>query len=278
LKKYARILTAVLAVVLLLALAACGGKTEPSASPSASPSPAGPQLKILETSYAVEDYAICMAKGSPLLEKINTALSELTADGTLQKIVEKYISGVDSGLTFQQNTDGMPELKMATSANFPPYEYYESEKIVGIDAEAAAAIADKLGMKLVIEDMEFGSIIAAVTTGKVDIGMAGMTVTDERKESVDFSTTYATGIQSIIVMDDSPIKTVDDLYADGAKYVVGVQQDTTGDIYSTDDFGEDRVQRFNKGADAVQALITGKVDLVIIDNEPAKAFMAANNK
>lgn len=277
-KKYTRILTAVLAVVLLLALAACGGKTEPSPSAPAAPSPAGPKLMILETSYAVEDYAICVAKGSPLLEKINTALAELTSDGTLQKVVDKYISGIDSGLAFQQNTDGLPELKMATNAAFPPYEFYENEKIVGIDAEVAAAIADKLGMKLVIEDMEFGSIIAAVASGKVDMGMAGMTVTDERKQSVDFSTTYATGIQSIIVKEDSPIKTVDDLYAEGVKYVVGVQQDTTGDIYSTDDFGEERVQRFNKGADAVQALLTGKVDLVIIDNEPAKAFVEANNK
>lgn len=278
-KRYAKFLTAVLAVVLLFALNACGGKTEPSASPSAaSPTAAGIQLKILDTSYAVEDYAICVAKGSPLLDKINTALADLTSDGTLQKIVDNYISGKDSGLTFQQKTDGLPELTMATNAAFPPYEFYQSEKIVGIDAEVAAAIADKLGMKLVIEDMEFGSIIAAVTSGKVDMGMAGMTVTDERKESVDFSTTYATGIQSIIVKADSPIKTVDDLYAEGAKYVVGTQQDTTGDIYSTDDFGDERVQRFNKGADAVQALITGKVDLVIIDNEPAKAFIAANNK
>ncbi|NLA86646.1 MAG: transporter substrate-binding domain-containing protein [Clostridiales bacterium] len=167
---------------------------------------------------------------------------------------------------------------MATNAAFPPYEFYENEKIVGIDAEVAAAIADKLGMKLVIEDMEFGSIITAVTSGKVDMGMAGMTVSDERKQSVDFSATYATGIQAIIVKEGSPIKTVDDLYAEDAKYVVAVQQDTTGDLYSTDDFGDARVQRFNKGADAVQALITGKDDLVIIDNEPAKAFVATNNK
>jgi len=104
-----------------------------------------------------------------------------------------------------------------------------------------------------------------------------MTVTEERLQSINFSATYATGIQSIIVAEGSPITTVDDLYADGAKYIVGVQQGTTGDIYSEDDFGAERVSKFNKGADAVQALVTGKVDCVIIDNEPAKAYVAANN-
>ncbi|MBQ3556914.1 MAG: amino acid ABC transporter substrate-binding protein [Oscillospiraceae bacterium] len=166
---------------------------------------------------------------------------------------------------------------MATNAFFPPYEYYENETIVGIDAEMAAAIADKLDMKLVIDDMEFDAIITAVATGKADMGMAGMTVTEERLQSINFSTTYATGIQSIIVTEDSKITSVDDLFADGAKYIVGVQQGTTGDIYSEGDFGAERVSKFSKGADAVQALVTGKVDCVIIDNEPAKAYVAANN-
>lgn len=107
--------------------------------------------------------------------------------------------------------------------------------------------------------------------------MAGLTVTDERKQSVDFSTSYATGIQSIVVKEDSPITSVDDLYVDGADYQIGVQQDTTGDIYCSDDFGDDHVQRFNKGADAVAALVSGKLDCVVIDNEPAKSFVAAND-
>jgi polar amino acid transport system substrate-binding protein len=167
-------------------------------------------------------------------------------------------------------------LTMGTNASFPPYEYYENEKIVGIDAEIAAAIADKLGMELVIVDMEFKAIISAVTTGKVDMGMAGMTVTEERLQSVNFSETYATGIQAIIVKEDSPITSVDDLYAEGATYVVGVQESTTGDIYCTDDFGEARVSKYLVGADAVEALKTDKVDCVIIDNEPAKAYVASN--
>lgn len=164
-------------------------------------------------------------------------------------------------------------LTMATNATFPPYEFYEGETIVGIDAEIAAKIAEKLGMTLEIQDTEFGSIIAGVQTGKYDIGMAGMTVTEERLKSVNFSTSYATGIQAIIVPQGSDIKSVDDL--DGHK--IGVQQDTTGHIYASDDYGSENVTPFNKGTDAVAALTSGKVDCVIIDNEPAKAYVAAND-
>ena len=170
-------------------------------------------------------------------------------------------------------------LIMATNAEFPPYEFYENGEVVGIDAEIAAAIAEKLGMTLEISDMDFSAIIAAVQSGKADMGMAGMTVTEDRLQSVDFSTSYATGIQSIIVPEGSPITSVDDLFAEGANYTVGVQQDTTGDIYATGDIadaGLGTVERYNKGADAVQALKTGKVDCVIIDNQPAKAYVAAN--
>ena len=169
------------------------------------------------------------------------------------------------------------KLTMATNAQFPPYEFYEGDAIVGIDAEIAGAIAQKLGLELVIEDMEFDSIIEAVKSGKADIGMAGMTVTDERKEVVNFTATYATGVQVVIVTEDSAITSVDDLFADGANHVVGVQRNTTGDLYTTwdlEDFGLATIDRYGKGADAVQALLTGKVDCVVIDNEPAKAFVA----
>ena len=191
-------------------------------------------------------------------------------------------------------------LVMATNAAFPPYEYVEGDKFVGIDVEIAQAIADKLGMELQIEDVEFGSIIGGVVEGKYDMGMAGMTVTEERKQSVNFSNTYATGIQVIIVKDGSSIASLDDIFefnADGdpvalkdANIKVGVQQDTTGDIYSSSDISgwgfcdveedgtvtTDRVVRYKTGADAVEALKTDKVNMVIIDNEPAKSFVAAN--
>lgn len=172
-------------------------------------------------------------------------------------------------------------LIMATNANFPPYEYKDGDKIVGIDAEVAQLIADKLGKKLVIEDVEFGSIIAGVQTGKFDMGMAGMTVTPDREKSVNFTDSYATGIQSVIVTADSAIKSLDDLKGDGSMKF-GVQQDTTGDIYASDTeenggYGEDNVVRYKNGADAVQALKAGKIDAVIIDNEPAKSFVEAND-
>lgn len=167
------------------------------------------------------------------------------------------------------------ELVMGTNASFPPYEYYDEdgETIIGIDAEIAKAVADKLGMKLTIKDMEFDSLLTAVQSGAVDIVFAGLTVTDERKESVDFSMTYATGIQVIIVAEDSEIATVDDL--DGK--TIGVQTGTTGDIYCTDDYGQENVKQYANGALAVAALKNGQVDCVVIDNEPAKAFVAAND-
>ncbi len=164
-------------------------------------------------------------------------------------------------------------LVMATNAQFPPYEFYEDKEIVGIDVEIAEAIADDLDMKLEIEDIEFGSIVAGVQSGKYDIGAAGMTITEDRKKSVNFTQSYATGIQVVIVKEDSKITKLDDL---SEKTTIGVQQDTTGDIYSTEEFGDKAVSRYNKGADAVEALKSGKVDCVIIDNEPAKSFVSSN--
>lgn len=159
-------------------------------------------------------------------------------------------------------------LVMATNAEFPPYEFYEGDEVVGIDAEVAAAIAKELGMELKIEDMAFDSIISAVTGGKADIGVAGMTVTDERKENVDFTDTYAKATQVIIVQEKSDIAGPDDLT--GKK--VGVQLGTTGDLYA-DDIEDAEVERYNKGFEAVQALQQGKIDAVVIDGEPAKEFV-----
>ncbi len=164
-------------------------------------------------------------------------------------------------------------LTMGTNAAFPPYEYVDDDgNIVGIDAEIAAALAEKLGMELEIKDMEFDSLITACAGGSVDVVLAGMTVTDERKESVNFSDSYATGIQVIIVKEGSEIATADDLEGK----IIGVQSGTTGDIYCTDDYGQDYVKQYNNGALAVEALKNDQVDCVIIDNEPAKNFVAAN--
>lgn len=175
----------------------------------------------------------------------------------------------EKGLTI---TEG--KLIMATNAFFPPYEFYDGDKIVGIDAEIAAEVASRLNLELEIQDVEFDSIIAGVQSGKYDIGCAGMTVTEERLQSVNFTTSYATGIQSIIVAEGSEITDIDTLLE--GDYIVGVQQGTTGDLYMTDEVGDDRIDRYNKGADAVLALLNGNVDAVVIDNQPAQAFVAAN--
>lgn len=159
-------------------------------------------------------------------------------------------------------------LVMATNAEFPPYEFYEGKDVVGIDADIAAAVAEEMGMELKIEDMAFDSIITAVSSGKADIGAAGMTVTEDRLENVDFTDTYATATQVIIVKEDSTIAGPDDLT--GKK--IGVQLGTTGDIYA-DDIEDAEVERYNKGFEAVQALQQGKIDAVVIDGEPAKQFV-----
>ena len=159
-------------------------------------------LKILETPYVEEDYAMCFKKGNTELEdKFNAAIKELKEDGTFDKIIGYYIDGTeDKGYESPADVDrSNGKLVMATNAAFEPYEYYENDKIVGVDADFAKAIADKLGMELTINDMEFDSIIAAVDSGKADFGAAGMTVTDERKQQVDFSDSYYTGKQMIIV-------------------------------------------------------------------------------
>ena len=165
------------------------------------------------------------------------------------------------------------KLTMATNATFPPYEMTtDSGEIEGIDVDTAKAIAEKLGLELQIDDMDFDAALLSVQQGKADIVMAGVTVTDERKAVMDFSDSYATGIQSIIVPNDSEIASPDDL----AGKKIGTQRGTTGYIYCSDDFGDENVVAYDNGLTAVQALNNGQVDAVVIDNAPAKEFVAAN--
>ena len=165
------------------------------------------------------------------------------------------------------------KLTMATNATFPPYEMTtDSGEFEGIDIDTAKAIADKLGLELQIDDMDFDAALLSVQQGKADIAMAGVTVTDERKAVMDFSDSYATGIQSIIVPEGSDIASPDDL----AGKKIGTQRGTTGYIYCSDDFGDENVVAYDDGLTAVQALNNGQVDAVVIDNAPAKEFIAAN--
>ncbi len=180
-------------------------------------------------------------------------------------------SGTKTETTAVGQQEAAGKLVMVTNAEFPPYEYYDNNKVVGIDVDIASAIADKMGVELDVQDMAFDSLIPAVQSGKADFTAAGMTVNEDRMKNVDFTDTYAEAAQVIIVKEGSEIKTPDDL--SGKK--IGVQTGTTGDIYA-DDIEEANVQRFNKGMEAVMALSQGKIDAVIIDREPAKVFVKEN--
>ena len=244
-KKYFALL---LAGMMAFSLAACGGS---SSAPAAEP--------------AAETEAEAPA-AEPAPEAEGTEAEAPAADAAAEAPAE--IKTVEAG-----------KLHMATNAAFPPYEMIsDNGGFEGIDVEIATAIAQKLGLELVVDDMEFGSVITSVQGGKSDIAMAGLTVTEERKQNVDFTESYATGVQVIIVPEGSDIQTAADLANDK---MIGVQDGTTGYIYCSDTvenggFGEDHVTSYPNGAMAIEALKGGKVDAVVIDNEPAKAFVAAN--
>ena len=171
------------------------------------------------------------------------------------------------------------KLHMSTNAAFPPYEMTADDgSFEGIDVEVAQVIAEKLGLELVVDDMGFDAALTAVQTGQSDIAMAGITVTDDRLEVMDFSDSYATGVQAVIVKEDSPIQTIEDL---ANAEMIGCQAATTGYIYASDTpenggYGEDHVTAYENGALAVMALVNGQIDAVIIDNEPAQAFVEQN--
>ena len=254
-KKYFALL---LAGMMAFSLAACGG----SSSAPAAETPAAETEGTEAEAPAAEAPAADAAAETEGPEAEAPAAEAPAADAAAE------IKTVEAG-----------KLHMATNAAFPPYEMIsDNGGFEGIDVEIATAIAQKLGLELVVDDMEFGSVITSVQGGKSDIAMAGLTVTEERKQNVDFTESYATGVQVIIVPEGSDIQTAADLANDK---MIGVQDGTTGYIYCSDTvenggFGEDHVTSYPNGAMAIEALKGGKVDAVVIDNEPAKAFVAAN--
>ncbi|MCI9012156.1 transporter substrate-binding domain-containing protein [uncultured Oscillibacter sp.] len=233
-----KFMTLLLALAMVLSLAACGGGDKPAGDAGDS-APAGTS---------------------------DPADSSAPAD-----------SGTDAP-AFTTVEEG--KLHMSTNAAFPPYEMTtDAGGFEGIDVEVAQAIADKLGLELVVDDMGFDAALTAVQTGQSDIAMAGITVTEDRQQVMDFSDSYATGIQVVIVKEDSPIATLDDL---SNAQMIGCQKATTGYIYCSDTpenggYGEDHVTAYETGALAVMALVNGQVDAVVIDNEPAKSFVASND-
>ena len=232
--KLKNICIAVVALALAAGMTACGGTSAASASSTSEAASA--------STTAVSEAASSEAAST------SAAAAELTT--------------VEAG-----------KLTMATNATFPPYEMTtDSGEFEGIDIDTAKAIAEKLGLELQIDDMDFDAALLSVQQGKADIAMAGVTVTDERKAVMDFSDSYATGIQSVIVPEGSDIASVDDL----AGKKIGTQRGTTGYIYCSDDFGDENVVAYDDGLTAVQALNNGQVDAVVIDNAPAQEFIAAN--
>ena len=176
-------------------------------------------------------------------------------------------SGGDKGMTIEQG-----KLIMSTNAEFPPYEMTTDDGgFAGIDIEIAQAIAEKLGLELVIDDMDFNAALLAVQQGKSDMVMAGVTVDPDRQKVMDFSNSYATGVQVIIVKEDSNV-TADTL----GDFMIGTQKGTTSDIYCSDDFGAEHVTTYDSSITAVQALINGQVDCVVVDNAPAQELVKAN--
>lgn len=230
-----KILSAVLAAAMTAMLAACGG----SSSTATTAAPA------------------------------ETKAAETKAEETKAEETKAEESKAEEAPAAELETVQKGKLVMVTNAEFPPYEFHDQNAIVGIDVEIAGAIAEQLGLELEIEDIAFDSIIPEIVSGKADIGAAGMTVTEDRKQNVDFSDTYAHATQVIIVKEDSEITGVADLEGK----IMGVQQGTTGDIYVSGDYGDEAVERYAKGMEAVQALAQGKVDAVVIDGEPAKQYI-----
>lgn len=215
------------------------------------------------------------ACGSSAADDAASTDTQTAAEETAEETADDAAAADTEGETAEAGevttvTEGV--LTMGTNAAFPPYEYYEGDTVVGIDAEIAQAIAEKLGLSLEIVDMDFNSIITAVQSGKVDVGIAGMTVEPDRLENVDFTDSYATGVQVVIVTEDSDIASVDDLEGK----LIGTQEGTTGWSYCSEDYGDDMVIPYTNGATAVQALLDGKVDCVVIDQQPALSFVEAN--
>lgn len=223
-------------------------------------------LSLMTAAALVLSLAACgsTASSAASSEAVSSdaASSETASSEAASKTETAELSTVEPG-----------KLIMSTNAAFPPYEMTtDSGEFEGIDIETAQAIADKLGLELQIDDMDFDAALLAVQQGKSDMVMAGVTVTDERQNVMDFTDSYATGIQSIIVKEDSDIASVDDL----AGKKIGTQRGTTGYLYCSDDFGDENVVAYDDGLTAVQMLNNGQVDCVVIDNAPAKEFIAAN--
>lgn len=283
-------LTAALTVGLV---AGCGGKSSDGDS-SNSGSSSAKTAKVIDVDLTSEEYAFGVDKSQPeLLDQVNTFISKIQEDGTLDEIFDKYFGGGEPTPVESAALDtSKDQLVVATNAAFEPFEYMEGDSYVGIDMEIAALLAKELGQELVIQNMDFDAVCLSVGQQKCDIAMAGLTVSEERKEYVTFSDTYYQASQRLIVPSDDTtfddMTDADSIAAALAKLdssvKIGVQQGTTGQSYveGSEDLGfpglQATCQPYKSGSLAVQDMLNGNIDYVIIDAAPAAAITEAINE
>lgn len=285
-KKVLALLTVVSILILGLALSACGGSGKSGEGKS--------KVKLIEISLTDEEYAFGVDKNQPeLLTKVNDFISQISADGTLDEIFDKYFAdGTPSPVESAEPDSSKDQLVVATNASFEPFEYMLGDKYYGIDLEIAALLADHLGKELVINNMDFDAVVLSVGQGKADIAMAGLTINESRKESVDFTDKYYDASQKLIVMaDDSSFDkctSVADVEAIleelPSTTKIGVQTGTTGQFYleGDADWGFDgydvETVGYKAGSLAVQDMINGNTKYVVIDEAPALFIVESINK
>lgn len=285
-------LVAMMLLTSLVAFASCGGNEADSGSA---------KIKVYtEYDLTAEKYAFAVAKeNTALKDAANELLADLKANGELDKIINSFFDGTTT-FTYTNPVSTVPTgadrdnyLVVATNAYFPPFEYYEGNKLSGVDMKIASLLAEKLGKTLYIYDMEFDSVIISVKQGKADIGMAGMTVNEERLKTIDFTNEYYESAQVIAVREDDTVfadcKSADDIIAklteQGKSFKVGTQNGTTGYMYTAgnEDFGYDGFKNleckgYTTGALAMRDLTNGNVDAVILDKQPAIMIAKSINK
>jgi len=283
-----KILMVFVLAVFSISLIACGSDKD-----SDNDKKGGSQVKVIDIQLTQEDYAFGVDKSNTeLLEQVNEFIVEINEDGTFEEILNKYFGdGEPEGVTSAEVDSSKDQLVIATNAAFEPFEYTKGDKFYGIDMEIAKLLADKLGKELVISNMDFDAVVLSVGEGKADIAMAGLTITEDRKESVNFSNPYYNASQKVVVLESDTrfdeCKTVEDVEAVlkglDTSTKVGVQTGTTGQFYleGDEDWGFEgfdvEVVGYKSGSLAVQDMINGNIDIVVIDEAPAEAIVEAIN-
>lgn len=292
-KKSMKVLAMVMALVLMVsAFAACGSDT---ATTDASNTDAAktPAVKVININLTEEEYAFGVDKNQPeLLEQVNAFIAEIKENGKMEEIFNKYFKeGTPTPVTSAALDETKDQLVVATNAEFPPFEYTEGDQYLGVDMEIAYLLAQKLGKELVIQNMDFDAVCLSVGSHKCDIAMAGLTINEERKESVTFSDSYYQASQKLIVKGDDT--TFDDcttadqvvakLQSMDSSEKIGFQNGTTGQSYteSTGDFESNAFKvtpvGYQNGALAVQDMVNGNLNYVIIDAAPAQSIADSVN-